>query len=135
MTRNLQPVTGMKDVLAAEIGAWQHVERTMAAVLASYGYGEIRVPVVEHTELFKRAIGEYTDVVEKEMYTFTDHVGVFTDGALEQLGVLDHGHADLAIAVGGEDCRHRAFHVLPCADLGGQDVFHAGDRLQVARHW
>ncbi|HEV8442145.1 MAG TPA: histidine--tRNA ligase [Steroidobacteraceae bacterium] len=75
MTRNLQPVTGMKDVLAAEIGAWQHVERTMAAVLASYGYGEIRVPVVEHTELFKRAIGEYTDVVEKEMYTFTDQGG------------------------------------------------------------
>ena len=75
MTRNLQPVTGMKDVLAAEIGAWQHVERTMAAVLASYGYGEIRVPVVEHTELFKRAIGEYTDVVEKEMYTFIDQGG------------------------------------------------------------
>src|SRR3954470_9500901 len=75
MTRNLQPVTGMKDVLAAEIGAWQHVERTMAAVLASYGYGEIRVPVLEHTELFKRAIGEFTDVVEKEMYTFTDQGG------------------------------------------------------------
>src|SRR5690348_10347296 len=69
MTRNLQPVTGMKDVLAAEIGAWQHVERTMAGVLAAYGYEEMRVPVVEHTDLFKRAIGEYTDVVEKEMYT------------------------------------------------------------------
>jgi len=75
MSRNLQPVTGMKDVLAADIGAWQHVERTMAAVLAAYGYVEIRVPVVEHTELFKRAIGEFTDVVEKEMYTFTDQGG------------------------------------------------------------
>ncbi|HLA72377.1 MAG TPA: histidine--tRNA ligase [Steroidobacteraceae bacterium] len=62
----------MKDVLGADIDVWQHVERTAAALLASYGYGEIRVPVVEHTELFKRAIGEYTDVVEKEMYTFTD---------------------------------------------------------------
>jgi histidyl-tRNA synthetase len=72
MSRNIQPVTGMKDVLQAEIGVWQHVERAAAAVLAAYGYGEIRVPVVEHTELFKRAIGEYTDVVEKEMYTFTD---------------------------------------------------------------
>ena len=72
MSRNIQPVTGMKDVLQAEIGVWQHVERTAASVLAAYGYGEIRVPVVEHTELFKRAIGEYTDVVEKEMYTFTD---------------------------------------------------------------
>jgi histidyl-tRNA synthetase len=75
MSRNIPPVTGMKDVLAAEIGAWQHVERTMAAVLAAYGYSEIRVPVVEHTELFKRAIGEFTDVVEKEMYTFTDQGG------------------------------------------------------------
>jgi histidyl-tRNA synthetase len=72
MSRNIQPVTGMKDVLGADIDVWQHVERTFAALLASYGYGEIRVPVVEHTELFKRAIGEYTDVVEKEMYTFTD---------------------------------------------------------------
>jgi len=72
MSRNIQPVTGMKDVLQAEIGVWQHVERTAATVLAAYGYGEMRVPVVEHTELFKRAIGEYTDVVEKEMYTFTD---------------------------------------------------------------
>jgi histidyl-tRNA synthetase len=75
MSRNLQPVTGMKDILATEIGAWQHVERTAAAVLAAYGYQEFRVPVVEHTELFKRAIGEYTDVVEKEMYTFTDTGG------------------------------------------------------------
>jgi histidyl-tRNA synthetase len=72
MSRNIPPVTGMKDVLQSEIGVWQHVERTAAAVLAAYGYGEMRVPVVEHTELFKRAIGEYTDVVEKEMYTFTD---------------------------------------------------------------
>jgi len=72
MSRNIQPVTGMKDVLQAEIDVWQHVERSAASVLAAYGYGEIRVPVVEHTELFKRAIGEYTDVVEKEMYTFTD---------------------------------------------------------------
>jgi len=72
MSRNIPPVTGMKDVLGADIDVWQHVERTAAALLASYGYGEIRVPVVEHTELFKRAIGEYTDVVEKEMYTFTD---------------------------------------------------------------
>ena len=75
MSRNLQPVTGMKDILAAEIGAWQHVERTAAAVLAAYGYDEMRVPVLEHTALFKRAIGEFTDVVEKEMYTFTDAGG------------------------------------------------------------
>jgi histidyl-tRNA synthetase len=75
MSRNIPPVTGMKDVLAADIGLWQHVERCARAVMESYGYDEIRVPVVEHTELFKRAIGEYTDVVEKEMYTFTDQGG------------------------------------------------------------
>lgn len=75
MSRNIQPVTGMKDVLQADIGVWQHVERTVASVLAAYGYSEMRVPIVEHTDLFKRAIGEYTDVVEKEMYTFTDMGG------------------------------------------------------------
>jgi histidyl-tRNA synthetase len=75
MSRNIPPVTGMKDVLAADIALWQHVERCARAVMDSYGYEEIRVPVVEHTELFKRAIGEYTDVVEKEMYTFTDQGG------------------------------------------------------------
>jgi histidyl-tRNA synthetase len=75
MSRNIQPVTGMKDVLPEDIGVWQHVESTARAVLETYGYQEIRVPVVEQTELFKRAIGEYTDVVEKEMYTFTDQGG------------------------------------------------------------
>jgi histidyl-tRNA synthetase len=75
MSRNIPPVTGMKDVLSADIGLWQLVERTARAVMDAYGYEEIRVPVVEHTELFKRAIGEFTDVVEKEMYTFTDAGG------------------------------------------------------------
>jgi histidyl-tRNA synthetase len=75
MSRNIPPVTGMKDVLAPDIGLWQHVEQTARAVMDAYGYGEIRVPVVEHTDLFKRAIGEFTDVVEKEMYTFTDQGG------------------------------------------------------------
>jgi histidyl-tRNA synthetase len=75
MSRNIPPVTGMKDVLSADIALWQHVERAARSVMDAYGYEEIRVPVVEHTELFKRAIGEFTDVVEKEMYTFTDAGG------------------------------------------------------------
>jgi histidyl-tRNA synthetase len=75
MSRNIPPVTGMKDVLGADIALWHHVERCARAVMDAYGYEEIRVPVVEHTELFKRAIGEFTDVVEKEMYTFTDQGG------------------------------------------------------------
>jgi len=65
----------MNDVLPADICAWQHLEACAREVASSYGYEEIRVPLIEHTELFKRAIGEFTDVVEKEMYTFTDQGG------------------------------------------------------------
>jgi len=65
----------MNDVLPADIGAWQHLETCSRELLTSYGYEEIRVPVVEHTDLFKRAIGEHTDVVGKEMYTFVDRGG------------------------------------------------------------
>jgi len=71
----VQSVRGMNDILPAEIGAWQCLESAAREVLAAYGYEEMRVPVVEHTELFKRAIGEHTDVVSKEMYTFADQGG------------------------------------------------------------
>jgi histidyl-tRNA synthetase len=72
LSKQIQPVRGMNDVLPAEIGAWQHLERVARGVFDAYGYAEMRVPIVEHTELFKRSIGEYTDIVEKEMYTFQD---------------------------------------------------------------
>jgi len=75
VTEEIQPIRGMNDVLPAEIGAWQHLEAVTRELLSSYGYEEIRVPVLERTELFKRAIGEHTDVVGKEMYTFTDRGG------------------------------------------------------------
>ncbi len=75
MTQEIQPVRGMNDVLPAEIGAWQHLEAVTRALLTAYGYEEIRVPLLERTELFRRAIGEHTDVVGKEMYTFTDRGG------------------------------------------------------------
>jgi histidyl-tRNA synthetase len=65
----------MNDVLPADIRAWQRLEGAARELLAAYGYEEIRVPIVEHTQLFKRAIGEFTDVVEKEMYTFNDQSG------------------------------------------------------------
>jgi histidyl-tRNA synthetase len=65
----------MNDVLPAEAPAWQHFERITRELLTAYSYEEIRVPLLEHTELFKRAIGEHTDVVGKEMYTFTDRGG------------------------------------------------------------
>ena len=63
---------GTKDILPRDVEAWRYLERTMREICAQYGYLEIRTPVFEHTELFLRGIGETTDVVEKEMYTFTD---------------------------------------------------------------
>ena len=72
MSNPIQPVRGMNDVLPAEIAAWQHLERVARGVFEAYGYEEVRVPMLEHTELFKRSIGEFTDIVEKEMYTFED---------------------------------------------------------------
>ena len=75
MSGQIQPIKGMNDVLPSEIGAWQHFEACTRELLGAYGYEEIRVPLLERTELFKRAIGEHTDVVGKEMYTFTDRGG------------------------------------------------------------
>ena len=63
---------GTKDILPAEVTAWTHVERTIRRLCDRYGYKEIRTPHFEHTELFQRGIGDGTDVVDKEMYTFAD---------------------------------------------------------------
>jgi histidyl-tRNA synthetase len=75
VAKNIQAIRGMNDYLPADTVVWQRIEGILKQVLASYGYSEIRLPVVEHTPLFKRAIGEVTDVVEKEMYTFDDRNG------------------------------------------------------------
>ena len=75
MNNPIQPVRGMSDILPSEIGYWQRLEAVAREVLAAYGYEEMRVPVVEQTDLFKRSIGEFTDIVEKEMYTFLDKGG------------------------------------------------------------
>ncbi len=75
MATNIQAVRGMHDVLPDQTALWQYAERCIREVLSSYGYSEIRLPIVEKTELFKRSIGEVTDIVEKEMYTFEDRNG------------------------------------------------------------
>ncbi|MFZ5619962.1 MAG: histidine--tRNA ligase [Pseudomonadota bacterium] len=74
-TKTLQAIRGMNDILPDETGAWQQIEARFRELLGAYGYSEIRMPVVEKTELFKRSIGEVTDIVEKEMYTFEDRNG------------------------------------------------------------
>jgi histidyl-tRNA synthetase len=68
----IQAIRGFNDILPSETRLWQHVESLLREVLYSYGYREIRLPIVEKTDLFKRTIGEATDIVEKEMYTFLD---------------------------------------------------------------
>ncbi|MEN5017662.1 histidine--tRNA ligase [Erwinia sp. Eh17-17] len=75
MAKNIQAIRGMNDYLPADTAVWQRIEQILKQVLGSYGFSEIRVPIVEQTPLFKRAIGEVTDVVEKEMYTFDDRNG------------------------------------------------------------
>lgn len=71
----IQAIRGMNDILPEQTPVWQFVEDTVRKVLAQYGYQEIRMPIVEQTDLFKRSIGEVTDIVEKEMYTFEDRNG------------------------------------------------------------
>ncbi len=75
MAANLQAIRGMHDILPAQVSRWQRLERTLDLLMGRYGYQEIRMPIVELTELFKRSIGEVTDIVEKEMYSFTDRNG------------------------------------------------------------
>ncbi len=108
MTEQIQPVRGMNDVLPGEIIAWQTIERAARELLGDYGYQEIRVPVLERTELFKRAIGEYTDVVEKEMYTFTDQGG-------ESLTLRPEGTAGVMRALISNGMLRGQRHKLWCA--------------------
>jgi histidyl-tRNA synthetase len=75
VAKTIQAIRGMNDCLPEQTPVWQKVESVLRNTAAAYGYSEIRTPIVESTHLFKRAIGEVTDVVEKEMYTFEDRNG------------------------------------------------------------
>ncbi|WP_337879061.1 histidine--tRNA ligase [Rheinheimera sp.] len=75
MSKDIQAIRGMNDCLPAETAQWQHIEQVLRSTVQNAGYQEIRFPIVEMTELFKRSIGEVTDIVEKEMYTFADRNG------------------------------------------------------------
>ena len=72
MPHMIQAIRGMNDILPAETPLWLRAEHLVRKVLTSYAYQEIRFPILEKTELFKRSIGDVTDIVEKEMYTFQD---------------------------------------------------------------
>ncbi|MFT5594597.1 MAG: histidyl-tRNA synthetase [Oceanicoccus sp.] len=73
--KNIQAIRGMNDILPGQTQVWRYLEDQVKAVLDGHGYQEIRMPMVEETRLFKRSIGEVTDIVEKEMYTFDDRNG------------------------------------------------------------
>ena len=75
MAKNLQSVRGMRDILPEQSASWQYIENTARELFTSYGYNELRTPIIESTDLFKRSIGDATDIVEKEMYTFEDRNG------------------------------------------------------------
>ena len=75
MSNKIQSIRGMHDILPEQSSLWQFFETTVKDLLKSYSYSEIRMPVVESTDLFCRSIGEVTDIVEKEMYTFADRNG------------------------------------------------------------
>lgn len=68
----IQLIRGFKDILPGEVELWQHIEKTARSLFEDFGFKEIRIPILEHAELFARSIGEDTDIVEKEMYTFPD---------------------------------------------------------------
>ena len=75
MSKSIQAVRGMRDIPPDQTPYWHYLESIVQETLAAYGYQEIRFPILEKTELFKRSIGEVTDIVEKEMYTFDDRNG------------------------------------------------------------
>lgn len=75
MSKHFQSIRGMNDLLPADLSVWQQVESRLQQIIKRYGYQEIRMPILEATEVFSRSIGEVTDIVEKEMYTFADRNG------------------------------------------------------------
>jgi histidyl-tRNA synthetase len=140
MTEKVQAIRGMHDILPDRTPAWQRLEAEVRRVMAAYGYGEIRLPIVEKTELFQRSIGEVTDIVEKEMYTFADRNGDSltlrpegTAGCLR--ACLEHGllhNQVLRLWYGGPMFRHerpqkgryRQFHQIGVEAYGmpGPDI-------------
>ncbi|MGH8129334.1 MAG: histidine--tRNA ligase [Steroidobacteraceae bacterium] len=140
MDRKLQAVRGMNDLLADQLPYWQFLERAARELFADYGYQEVRVPLVEHAELFQRSIGEHTDIVEKEMYSFEDRGGdrlslrpEATAGLVR--AAIEHGllhNQKQRVWTSGAMFRHerpqqgryRQFHQIDCEAFGypGPDI-------------
>lgn len=117
MSKPLQAIRGMNDILPAAAPLWQYFEQIVRDWLVAYGYREIRMPIVEQTGLFSRAIGAVTDIVEKEMYTFTDHLNG------ESLTLRPEGTASCVRAV----LEHNLLHASP------QRLFYTGPMFRHER--
>ena len=140
MDNKLQAVRGMNDLLADQMPYWQRVERVARELFADYGYREMRVPLLERAELFRRSIGEHTDIVEKEMYTFEDRGGDLLSLRPEATAglaraAIEHGllhNQKQRLWTSGPMFRHerpqagryRQFHQIDCEAFGypGPDI-------------
>jgi histidyl-tRNA synthetase len=140
MDRKLQAVRGMNDLLADQLAYWRLVEHSARELFADYGYREMRVPLVERAELFQRSIGEHTDIVEKEMYTFEDRGGDLLSLRPEATAglvraAIEHGllhNQKQRLWTSGPMFRHerpqqgryRQFHQIDCEAFGypGPDI-------------
>ena len=151
--KTLQAIRGMNDILPDQTPLWQHFEKIVREWLSTYGYREIRMPIVEPTGLFKRAIGEVTDIVEKEMYTWSDALNgesltLRPEGTASCVrAVLEHnllfGHPQRLFYTGPmfrherpQKGRYRQFHQIGIESMGyagpDMDVEHI---LMCARLW
>ena len=128
-------VKGMNDILPTEIAKWRFVEETARRILSIYGFSELRTPVVEKTELFSRGMGQDTDVVEKQMYTFLDksesYLTLRPEATASVLrAVIEHGllgqePVQKIFSIGPmlryerpQKGRYRQFHQINCERLG-----------------
>ncbi len=133
----IKAVRGMKDLLPPETARWHHMETIARAVFACYGFQEIRLPLLERTELFTRSIGTSTDIVEKEMYTFHDRRGesmtLRPEATASVVRAFIENHLDQGAEVKKfftigpmfryerpQKGRYRQFHQINCEVLGGE---------------
>ena len=110
------PPPGTSDIFADEVTAWLELENTARRVFSLYGYGEIRTPIFEFTEVFQRGLGNETEVVQKEMYTFEDRGG-------RSLTLRPEGTAGVMRALSGTEAMNgveqRVFYMGPCSAGNG----------------
>ena len=118
----IQLIRGFKDILPGEVELWQAVEKVARELLEDFGFKEIRIPIMERTELFARSIGEDTDIVEKEMYTFPDRKGDLITLRPEATASIVRVLYSASIVCRGPDPKilHHRSHVSPGAPPEGK---------------